>query len=635
MKEYCKVNTINVGFANHSVEGTIYLKGALDTEVLIRKGKLRINILTPSLELTEDLHNGMLNNPDVDNNHHIDWLRFTTYHDLVIPEGKYNTQIKCPYGDTAVGFEVYGFPELLKFYGVIDVQKGYVHIKGELRSEYRSEDCSIPIDILKKFIPKDLLPPRTQYTWNQALQQNPLEVYGLAIGKGVFDAFPEKLLTFKNLEDLWIGGQTQFNVKELPDTLFSLVQLHTIRIYGSSIHQISDKVNQLKNLEELCIESSQLKTIPDSICELPLLSDLSFRYNKLIELPECIGTTPNLKMINIEGNYFKKIPKSITAVPSIKVDRKYQKLFMDTSYRSNNPDPIDESLFDLSYYPEEKIKLKNAIESIPEVTECSDLILDYTTMATYLMPDKEDKNIAVGASKVGGNPDLPKTWEHPKSNKGSLYVFHAQINCEEASSYQKYLPRKGMLYFFVNDEEYAQKPIVLYTENVKDLLRYQYDENTEFTDSNLDNNIREAVRISFKNGISIPIFYNLYNHGSERYPKYADFFEDESNEDIIDDLEYGIESLENVIDSPLSSGDPNIPLHFHSINSHVFTQHESPQELAAARFGGEPSEWIVLLNMESTGEFNFWDAGTLTYCIHKKDLAIKDFSRVFASIESS
>lgn len=60
MNDYFKLNHIEVGFANHPTKDTPYLVGALDTEVQIRKGKLRINLLTPALELTPALHNGLL-----------------------------------------------------------------------------------------------------------------------------------------------------------------------------------------------------------------------------------------------------------------------------------------------------------------------------------------------------------------------------------------------------------------------------------------------------------------------------------------------------------------------------------------------------------------------------------------------
>lgn len=93
-KEFLKINGVDVGFGNHSIEGTVYSDPkVLTTEVIIRKGKLRINLLTPALELTENLHNGMLEKPA-----QVDWIRLVTYSDLATPGGRYDTKIECPYG---------------------------------------------------------------------------------------------------------------------------------------------------------------------------------------------------------------------------------------------------------------------------------------------------------------------------------------------------------------------------------------------------------------------------------------------------------------------------------------------------------------------------------------------------------
>ncbi|AXT50893.1 DUF1963 domain-containing protein [Aquimarina sp. BL5] len=638
MQEYFKINNIDVGFANHSTEGTMFTRGSLNTEVIIRKGKLRISLLTPALEIADDMHNDFLSDPYYDNLRNIDYLRMVTYSDLEVETGTYNTQIKCPYSENLNGFEVYGFPERVKFHGIIDLQEGYVHIKGELKSEFDEKKPGIPIEVLKCFDPKPLLPKRKQYTLEQARDENPLDVYSLSIGKGVFTKFPEEILAFKNLENLWIGGQAQSSFSTLPDSFFELKELHTIQIYSSDIDEISEKIDQLQKLEELTIRSAYLRLLPDTICNLSKLSLISFEYNQLIDLPKNIGLMPSLKELNVIGNEFKKLPKNLTNIYNVKIDRKHIKLYQEIGYKSDNPLEIDEILYDLSQYPEQKAELEKLILKIPELKEYKNLILDYSTLATYLVLNTEQKEIPIGVSKVGGGPDLPKDWEHPANKNGLLYIFHAQINCKEIAAYQQYLPRKGMLYFFINDEEYAQNPIVLYAENIKELVRFEYSENTEFTDNNFDSCPRSAVAVTFRNAISVPVFYNSFNHGTERYPKYASLWEGEDTDEAnrrIEFFEEYMEQLEDSIDTPLALDSDYVKLTTHSIHSSVFTQHESPQEIAAAKFGGEPTEWVVLLNMESVDEFSFWDAGTLTYCIHKKDLAIKDFSKISASIESS
>ena len=633
-KEYFKLNQIDVGFADHPTEGTIFIKGALNSEVLIRNGKLRINLLTPALQLGRDLHNGTLDDPYYENKRQIDHLRLCTYQDLAIPGATYDTQITCPY-DNIAGFEVYGFPEQLKFHGIIDVQEGYIEIKGELKTSMEENTASIPVEVRKLFEPKPLIPPRTRYTLEEARQVDPLEVYELTLDKGDFPLFPEEVLDYKNLESFSIGMQTNCTFRALPDAFYDLKQLHRISICYSPFDTLSERIGALQNLEELLLTSAQLRQLPDAITQLPNLRVLNLRYNKLTELPAQMGHLPALKSLDIRSNPFKHLPETLTQIYDLSADRQQRKLFMDVSYKSKNPEPINTSLYDLSRYPEAKERLSQAIAQIPELQQFKDFLLETSTMATYLVLDEAQQQIPIGTSKVGGSPDLPKDWKHPANKNGVYFVFHAQINCEEIASYQPYLPRKGMLYFFVNDEEYAQHPFVLYTDQTNNLERIPYTEATSFSDSTFNNNFRKATAIRFQNGIALPDFYRTASYFSERFPNHIKFRESLDEDFDWDNILDFTEKLEEDLGRPLAFDNGHIQIRSHSINSFVFTQGEWPQQQAAEALGGEPTNWLVLLCMESAGEFSFWDAGTLTYCIHKKDLAIKDFSKIHTSIESS
>lgn len=57
--------------------------------------------------------------------------------------------------------------------------------------------------------------------------------------------------------------------------------------------------------------------------------------------------------------------------------------------------------------------------------------------------------IAVGQSKIGGQPDLPPTIEWFKEDNGKRLSFVAQINLTEVAAYDKsnQLPSQGILYF--------------------------------------------------------------------------------------------------------------------------------------------------------------------------------------------
>lgn len=128
--------------------------------------------------------------------------------------------------------------------------------------------------------------------------------------------------------------------------------------------------------------------------------------------------------------------------------------------------------------------------------------------------------------------------------------------------------------------------------------------------------------------LSLPNLYNSHQYGSTRYPNYAAYWnqKEEAWLDKMEELGGFLLDLER----QLGLGVPA-----HHINGTVFTQHESPQEQAAIKFGGLAEEWLVLLNVDSIGAFNFGDVGTSTYCIHKKDLAIQNFSAINVNIESS
>lgn len=672
MKEYFKINNIDVGFKSPPNENTkisTNSEGFLDNEVSVRKGRLRINLLTPPLEITDDMHNGMLSSSYYNKKRNIDYFRIATYSspdgDFVIDKGNYGVKIEYPKKhNELLDFGCYGFPEEVEFHGTIDIQKGYVHVEGILKNRlqeyYRSLEGikeheeylksipkrykkplpHIPIEILKQFDPKPLIPSREEHTWEEAQKANPLNVYNLTIeGENLeLKEFPVKILEFKNLESFIVKGWTGIEFTEFPEAFYSLKELHTIKLFQypqQTSFYLSEQIKKLTKLEELSITNTGLTSLPNALFDLPSLTNLCLSNNNLTYLPKELGTMQNLRELDITQNNFKTLPKEILNIYDLKIEKKHLKLIEDISYNSKNENPIDESLYNLSNYPEKQTQLEKSILAIPKIVEFQNMIMYYSSIKTSLILDKDKKDIPIGTSKVGGSPDLPKDCKHPKDKNGLLYIFHAQINCEEIAEFQNYLPRKGMLYFFVDDEEYAENPMVLYSETNEALTRFKYTKKTEFTDSNFNGDFRKEVKVHFENSISLPEFYNSSYYGKERYPKYKSLWENPENQKKVETLENCIGDLEKVIEESLDLHNDPLQLRTHSLNSSVFTQHESPQEQAAGKLGGESNEWLVLLNMESIDEFNFWDAGTLSYCIHKKDLAIKDFSNVYTSIESS
>lgn len=62
----------------------------------------------------------------------------------------------------------------------------------------------------------------------------------------------------------------------------------------------------------------------------------------------------------------------------------------------------------------------------------------------------QESELAIGASKIGGTPDLPPGRAWPEWEDGTPFLFIAQINLSEIAAYDREgaLPHTGMLYFF-------------------------------------------------------------------------------------------------------------------------------------------------------------------------------------------
>lgn len=96
--------------------------------------------------------------------------------------------------------------------------------------------------------------------------------------------------------------------------------------------------------------------------------------------------------------------------------------------------------------------------------------------ALHVFPKRVDEaKLAIGASKVGGLPDLPAGTAWPEHD-GCPMGFVAQLRLEDLAALgETRLPPKGLLYFFVDDEPFGEgylaKACVLHVATTKKLAR--------------------------------------------------------------------------------------------------------------------------------------------------------------------
>jgi uncharacterized protein (TIGR02996 family) len=225
---------------------------------------------------------------------------------------------------------------------------------------------------------------------------------------------------------------------------------------------------------------------------------------------------------------------------------------------------------------------------------------------------KADKVIPVGASKVGGCPDLPAGTTWP-TNDDNVMAFLAQWNLDElaASPAASPLPRTGLLSFFVDlqpylDDVYDEPPPgrVLYTPDTGDLVRLK-------APKELPKECRlKPCAVTFSERATVPGIDTvaLKQAGVKREAdeeEYAEFFADV--------LEDGV-----------------VPVH----GPHLLLGNYQPVQEDPVQFKKD-KDWVLLtqINRDSACELEVGDGGAFYFLIRRGHLAAQKFDKVYAELQ--
>jgi uncharacterized protein YwqG len=420
-----------------------------------------------------------------------------------------------------------------------------------------------------------------------------------------FREVPKAIKRFKELKELTLRGVSALD--SLPQWLGDLKQLETLRLSDSQVQGIHPYILQLPVLKSLYLSNNQLSSIHQALPEK--LENLVLSKNQLTTVPESVT---RLQSLNIEDNPLKQLPASIDQIPSLYLELDKKMTLLDYTYKGAIP--YDDNKFYAKQDPELLSVLEKEVDNA-DLNVFKEGYVKYARKAVSFKTTEEDNYSAKGHHRFGGLPDLPAGTTYPsfkdyEGNERGLQ-FLAQINCGDISHLQDYLPRTGMLYFFIEDQEQEMGPKVIYYEgndlqSAKDLdidEDYIWEQNGIYTPFKAD-----AGKYP-----SIPFLYN----SRDRYPELSD----------ADEMDDEVEKLYNSLTKDA----------VHAMNSFVFKQHDTPEMEAVNAKKGKPDEWMVLLRVSSDSNtgFSFWDAGEIYFVIHKSDLGKKDFSNVYCGLESS
>ncbi|WP_289660759.1 DUF1963 domain-containing protein [Flavobacterium panacagri] len=436
-----------------------------------------------------------------------------------------------------------------------------------------------------------------------------------------FTEIPSSIKHFKNLKSLHLWGIAA--ITKFPEWIGDLRELEFLLLTGSKVEGIHPYTLQYLSKLKLCfLENNNLgsapKLLPDN------LEVLHLEGNQLTDVPNSYTQLKNLRKLHIKNNPLKSLPSGLENIPELDLELEKKMTLLDYTYKgadNNGVVPYEDELFYARNDSDLNSNLRKAIEEkgFQEYENGLSKIARHAVNFATTIPDLYDE---VGNNRIGGLPDLPVNVDYPtvkSDDEKKGYQFIAQINCASIANLQNYLPRTGMLYFFIEDQQDFVPRVIFYegeTDNLKSAKELNIDEEFIYDESG----IYQAFKTNSEKCISLPSFYN-----DEHYYK---------------DIAPELKELEEKYDETEALKEALLPFNTkssHGINNYVFKQHDSPEIEAVNTLKGKQEEWMVLLRVSSDNNpgFCFWDAGEIYFVIHKSDLAKKDFSNVYCGLETS
>lgn len=575
-------------------------------------------------------------------------FRFT---DFVFPGTEPRLKATHPGGQSYI-WET-GFSFGARFFGEIRIQPGTFAMKGEVRPDYEAPGSGIPVS-LKMTLPEGVVDPKhfKFSSLEEAESAGSDCVYSLNVSLSRPSEFA-RVLKFKKLNELILRAEFEGgNISDRGSALPSIVDTSTLL----------DGISQLQNLNRLWFTSDVPVEIPLELFNLVSLKDVSFSAkanvlpvevmklvnleslrisrNRFTTLPTELGDHPRLRYLNIEDCCFESLPKSISKIETIKIEHARRALYMDLSYPHGKDVPLNHEIFLVRSHKTLKEELDRKIDAIG-LSEFRELLHKLARRAIDLrtprdipsekLSDLQSKFI-VGASRLGGFPDLPSLEDWPlakdHANVEHKMRFLAQLNCAELAKLQDYLPRNGLISFFIDQwNDHPSFVRAVYFPSLIGMAPMRLPADEILSDGERADAF-SGVQLEPRVLISIPdlsVDEGLWGPGPPEDLKRI--WENNQGE--------AYEKLKADLDNEQLSGSGRFGPH--TINAYVFTQGDSPEMQASEEKLGTADDWVNLISIgfDRNVGFQFDDCGTLTICIHKSDLATQNFSRVFPSIYSS
>jgi uncharacterized protein YwqG len=258
----------------------------------------------------------------------------------------------------------------------------------------------------------------------------------------------------------------------------------------------------------------------------------------------------------------------------------------------------------------------------------------------------QESELAIGASKIGGTPDLPPGMMWPEWKEDEPFLFIAQINLSEIAAYDREgaLPHTGMLYFlyYEGDEWYFFIPkkqgdptpwhVIYYDGDLTQLQRAPLP-----SSSSPDWMLFSACAVEFSTELTLPPFESPYiERLGLSYTAYAPGGTGREDVDRYHALDEQMHSLydDGLTHRLLGHPDPvqgdmllECQLHSHALDWKDYAD----KKLHDAELEAGATDWRLLLQIDSddTAKMMWGDVGMIYFWIRREDLERRDFSHTW------
>ena len=183
------------------------------------------------------------------------------------------------------------------------------------------------------------------------------------------------------------------NLDMVPLDLENAHSLTDLNLMQNSIRELPESIGSLVSIKHLNLSVNRIKEIPYTVVQWEQITEINLSSNLLSSLPDEFGFLISLRVLTLDFNYFTEIPNCLS-------DLEIQKLFIVENSGINQFPPLD-------WFLCFKKPLEISIDNSPSLSQCWNGLKDSLPLITVkwnkIWPDHVTEGIFLGSLRTAQN----------------------------------------------------------------------------------------------------------------------------------------------------------------------------------------------------------------------------------------